>query len=185
MRDPRLAPALGDDPAARAPRRSRATRRARPAADTSASSNSLPRHHRNAPNSADRDHEEADADHDAEREEHRRRPAAARAAARSSGPGNSPFGSCVRMSEAPRGIEISKRFVSVFSSGQAKMWKSPGLRAVPVRLHGGDLDRLVLERVEPVLVADEELQRRQHREHADRHAHHGARLRSRCVPASR
>ena len=35
-------------------------------------------------------------------------------------------GSCVRMSEEPRGIEIAKRFVSAFSSGQAKMWKSPG-----------------------------------------------------------
>ena len=42
------------------------------------------------------------------------------------------------------------------------MWKSPGFAAVPVRLHGGDLDRLMLERVEPVLVAEEQLQRRQH-----------------------
>ncbi len=41
-------------------------------------------------------------------------------------PGNSPFGSCVRISEAPRGIEIAKRFTSFFSSGHAKMWKSPG-----------------------------------------------------------
>ena len=36
------------------------------------------------------------------------------------------------------------------------------MRAVPMRLHRGDLDRLVLQRVEPVLVADEELQRREH-----------------------
>jgi hypothetical protein len=42
-------------------------------------------------------------------------------------PGNSPFQSWVRTSEEPRGIEIAKRFVSVFSSGQAKIWKSPGL----------------------------------------------------------
>ena len=55
-----------------------------------------------------RDHEEADADHDAEGEEHRddRRPVRRRHVFR---PGNSPFGSCVRMSEEPRGIEIAKR----------------------------------------------------------------------------
>ena len=41
-------------------------------------------------------------------------------------PGNRPFGSCVRTSEEPRGIEIAKRLTSFFSSGQAKMWKSPG-----------------------------------------------------------
>ena len=51
-----------------------------------------------------------------------------------------------------------------------------GLAAVPVRLHGGDLDRLVLERVEPVLVAEEQLQRREDRGQPDRHAQHGARL---------
>ena len=33
---------------------------------------------------------------------------------------------CVRISEAPRGIEIAKRFVSFFSSGQAKRTRSPG-----------------------------------------------------------
>ena len=32
----------------------------------------------------------------------------------------------MRTSEEPRGIEIAKRFTSFFSSGQAKMWKSPG-----------------------------------------------------------
>ncbi len=42
-------------------------------------------------------------------------------------PGNRPSGSCVRISEEPRGIEMAKRFVSAFSSGQAKIWKSPGL----------------------------------------------------------
>ena len=50
------------------------------------------------------------------------------------------------------------------------------MRAVPVRLHGGDLDRLMLQRVEPVLVAEEKLQRRKHRDHAERHAHHDTAL---------
>ena len=42
-------------------------------------------------------------------------------------PGISPSHECVRMSDEPCGIEISKRFFSAFSSGQAKMWKSAGL----------------------------------------------------------
>ncbi len=48
------------------------------------------------------------------------------------------------------------------------------LRAVPMRLHGCDLDRLMRKRVEAVLVADEQLQRRQDHHQADRHAQHGA-----------
>ena len=42
-------------------------------------------------------------------------------------PGNRPSGSCLRMSEAPCGIEISKRFSSAFSSGQANSTSAPGL----------------------------------------------------------
>src|SRR5450631_1684089 len=41
-------------------------------------------------------------------------------------PGNKPFQVCVRTSEAPPGIEISKRLTPAFSSGQAKMWKPSG-----------------------------------------------------------
>ena len=48
--------------------------------------------------------------------------------------------------------------------------------AVPVRFHGGDLDRLIFERVQAVLVADQQLQRRQHRHQSDRHAQHRARF---------
>ena len=40
-------------------------------------------------------------------------------------------------------------------------------------LDGGDLGRLMLQGVEAVLVADEHLQRRQDRDHAEPHAHHG------------
>ena len=43
-------------------------------------------------------------------------------------------------------------------------------------LHRGDLDRLVLERVEAVLIADEQLQRRDDCREADAHAQHRARL---------
>ena len=45
-----------------------------------------------------------------------------------------------------------------------------------MRLHGGDLDRLVSERVLGMQVAEDELQRRQHRGQRDRHAQHGARF---------
>ena len=43
-----------------------------------------------------------------------------------------------------------------------------------MRFDRGDLDRPVLERVQPVPVADEELQRAEQRQHADAHVHHGA-----------
>ena len=42
-------------------------------------------------------------------------------------PGNRPLRWWVRISEAPFGIEISNRLMPAFSSGQAKIWKSPGL----------------------------------------------------------
>src|SRR6185437_16904233 len=41
------------------------------------------------------------------------------------------------------------------------------LGAVPMCLHGRDLDRLMRKRVEAVLVADEQLQRRQDRHQTD------------------
>ncbi len=46
--------------------------------------------------------------------------------------------------------------------------------AVPMRLHRRYLERLMLERVEAVLVADEELQRRENGGETDGHADHGA-----------
>src|SRR5262245_49051731 len=45
--------------------------------------------------------------------------------------------------------------------------------AVPVRLDRRDLRRLMLERIEAMLVADEELQRRDDGSEGDRHADHG------------
>src|SRR5438309_9621025 len=45
--------------------------------------------------------------------------------------------------------------------------------AVPMRLDRRDLRRLMLERIEAVLVADEELQRRSDRSEGDGHADHG------------
>ncbi len=71
------------------------------------------------------------------------------------------------------GIEISKSFRSSSSLGHANSTRSARLAAVPVRFHGGDLDRLMLRRVEAVRVADHELQRRKQRDHADAHAQHG------------
>ena len=42
-------------------------------------------------------------------------------------PGIRPFHSCVSMSDEPCGMDISKWFFSALASGQAKIWKSPGL----------------------------------------------------------
>ncbi len=47
---------------------------------------------------------------------------------------------------------------------------------LPVPFHRRDLGGLVLERVEPVLVAEEELKRRQDRDHSQPHPHHRLRL---------
>ena len=58
--------------------------------------------------------------------------------------------------------------------GPGKQHELARLAAVPVRLDGRDLQRLVRKRIEAVLVADEELQRRDDGGEADRHAHHGA-----------
>ena len=69
----------------------------------------------------------------------------------------------MRISDEPCGIEISNRFVSGFFVRPGEDMEVAGLAAVPMRFHRGDLGRLVLERVEAVLVADEQLQRRQHR----------------------
>ena len=50
--------------------------------------------------------------------------------------------------------------------------------ALEMALHGHDLGRLVLERVEAVLVAGEDLDRRDQRRHPHRHReHHARRLR--------
>jgi hypothetical protein len=45
-----------------------------------------------------------------------------------------------------------------------------------VRLDRGDLGRLIFERVEPMLIADLDLQRTEDRQHADAHVQHGARF---------
>src|SRR4029079_10644053 len=42
-------------------------------------------------------------------------------------PGNNPFMRWVRTSDPAFGIDNSKRFTPATSSGQAKIWKSPGL----------------------------------------------------------
>ena len=44
----------------------------------------------------------------------------------------------------------------------------------PVAFDGGDLRRLVLQRVEAVQVADQDLDRRDEQQHPHRHRHHGA-----------
>ena len=44
----------------------------------------------------------------------------------------------------------------------------------PVRLNGGDFRRLILQGVEAMLIAEQQLQRPEERDHADAHAHHGA-----------
>src|SRR5262249_62216391 len=104
--------------------------------------------------------EEADRNHDAEREEHRdeRRPVGRldvletwkeavwimcqhqRGAARYRDRKPVGFGRRVRPGED---MEVA------------------GLAAVPMRLHGGNLDRLVLERVEAVQIAEQHLQWRE------------------------
>ena len=90
------------------------------------------------------DHEEADRQHDAKREEHRQHRRPVRRRHVSSGPETVRSGSWVRTSEAPRGMEISNRFLSAFCVRPGEDVEIAGLAAVPVRLHGGDLDRLML-----------------------------------------
>ena len=90
-------------------------------------SNSVPRHHRNAPNSAAAIMKKPIASM------MRKAKNTVLTGGRSDAgtlirPGNRPFQLCVRISDAPCGIEISKRLTPAFSSGQAKMWKSPGLQ---------------------------------------------------------
>src|SRR4029450_9027918 len=48
------------------------------------------------------------------------------------------------------------------------------LAAVPVCLHSRDLDRLVFQRLEALLVPEQQLKRRKDGREADRHAQHGA-----------
>ena len=144
----------------RSPRRSRATSRARRAAGTSAYRTASPRHHSHAPTSPAAIIKRPIADHDAEREEHRhQRRTVGRRHALEAGK------QAVRVVREDQRAAVRDRDLEHGSSrssrpARRRCTKRAGLAAVPVRLHGGDLDRLVLQRVEPVLVADEELQRR-------------------------
>ena len=47
-------------------------------------------------------------------------------------------------------------------------------KRVPMRLHGGDLDGLMLEGIEPVQVTEQNLQWCEKSEQPDRHSHHGS-----------
>ncbi len=65
--------------------------------------------------------------------------------------------------------------LGLVGDGEQHQRHALGARLVlPMRLDGGDLGRLVFQRVEPVLVADEGLDRRHDGDQPDGHAHHGA-----------
>jgi len=60
--------------------------------------------------------------------------------------------------------------------GQREEHEVHGPGVAPMRFDRGNLCRLVLKRVQAVLIAEQKLNGPKHGEHADAHAHHGARL---------
>ena len=70
-------------------------------------------------------------------------------------PGNKPFIRWVRMSDEAFGNRNLETIDAGLFVRPGEDVEIAGLAAVPMRFHRRDLDRLILERVEPVLVADE------------------------------
>ena len=77
-------------------------------------------------------------------------------------PLTSPFESCVRIRLPSTGISIA---IAVRLAGSRREWRTAisgtPARRLPMRLDRRELGRLVLERVEAVQVADQDLQRHQ------------------------
>ena len=119
------------------------------------------------------DHDHADADHGAECEERRRdRRAVARRHALQTGKQSIPA-----MSEEKRSAMRDRHCKTVRLRrlvGPREQHELARGVTIPVRLDRRDLQRLMRESVEAVLVADEELQRRDNGSETDGHAHHGA-----------
>jgi hypothetical protein len=82
--------------------------------------------------------------------------------------GSSPSHSWVRISEARPGISIGEAVLPRLLVGDGEQDQRRAAFRLPVALHRGDLCGLVLERVQPVQVAHEDLHRDQER--AQRHA---------------
>ena len=135
--------------------------------------NKRPRHHNQTPVSPARIISETDADHDAECEERRRdRWPVARRHALEAGKQTIPA-----MGEEKRGAVRDRHRKAVrfgLLVGPGEQHEIAWLVAVPVRLDRRDLHRLMRKRIEAVLVADEELQRRDDGGETYGHAEHGA-----------
>ncbi len=125
-----------------------------------------------APSSRDqRQHEEADADHDAEGEERdrHRRPLVGRALLQ---PAHRAI-PAVGQDQAAQTRHLDDGAVGLVRLvGQGEQDQRQAGRGLPVRLDRGELGRLVFERVEPVQVAEEQLQRHEEGQQPERHREH-------------
>ena len=100
-----------------------------------------------------------------------------------SSPASGASRSCLRISDDSFGISIacSMRCSASFGNAEQDQRRAVGV-ALIVPFHRHDLRGLVLERVEAVQVADEDLHRRDQRRHPHRHREHLARVRLRASP---
>ena len=84
----------------------------------------------------------------------------------------SPSHSWVRIKLPSRGTAISKWFFSSLGSGTRKQDQRRAFLRLPMGFKRGDLGRLMLARVQPMQIADDELERREPHEQAQAHAEH-------------
>ena len=103
-------------------------------------------------------------------------------------PASGALRSCLRISDESLGISTASSDLGLgLLVGKAEQDQRRAVRvALEMAFHRHDLGGLVLQRVEAVRVAGEDLDRRDHRDHAHRHGEHharalvAARSRSRC-----
>ena len=135
--------------------------------------NSFLRHHNTTPDQSDGDQGDADRHHGPEAKEDRRdrRTLVARKileARKAAVP-------LVRQDQAAEMRDGDLGAIPLVGLvGKREQHQVRGAVVIPVGLDRRDLRRLVLQRVESVLIAKQQLQRTQDREHADAHPHHGA-----------
>ena len=111
------------------------------------------------PDQLGQQHRHPDADHRAKGEE-QRRDRRMRIAGIRSGPGSRRRGRGVRIRLAELGHADRQVVARSVSVGHREQQQGRALSVFQIAFHGGDLLRLVLERVEAVRVADDDLQRR-------------------------
>ncbi len=172
--DPRLAADLGGEPAGEDRDDARRTHREH-GAQQRPRTYSVPRQRAQRAPEPEQDHQHAEPDHDAERPEDDRRvrPVLLRIGLE---PRELAVPRCVRIRLPRCGMSTAYSVFSCSMSGQPNERQRYRLarRVLPVALDRRDLGGLVLQRVEPVLVADERLQWRDQQQHPHRHRRHHA-----------